>query len=70
MSARRPEGQFQHLPRCQVGSAAGALTQGALPRERRDKDAVLRMCAGLLVLLEVLLEPGQLISETPPVRQV
>jgi len=28
------------------------------------------MCAGLLVLLEILLEPGQLIGETPPARQV
>ena len=52
------------------------LIQFALPWERRDKDAVLAaggllpVCAGLLVLLEILLEPGQLIGETPPARQV
>ena len=52
------------------------LIQSALPRERRDKDAVLAtgvfllMWVGLLVLLEILLEPGQLIGETPPVRHV
>ena len=31
---------------------------------------VLVICAGLLVLLELLLEPGQLIGEAPPVRQL
>ena len=47
------------------------LIRYAIRRERRDKDAVLAIgmfllvCAGLLVLLEVLLEPGQLIGETP-----
>ena len=45
-------------------------------RERRDKDAVLAVgiflviCADLLLLLEVLLDPGQLIGETPTSRQV
>ena len=60
-----------------IDAAAGAyLVRYALHRERRDKDAVLAVgiflliCAGLLVLLEVLLEPGQLIGETPPSRQV
>ena len=60
-----------------VDAAVGVyLIRYALPRERRDKDAVLAtgvfllVCAGLLVLLEVLLEPGQLIGETPPVRWV
>ena len=60
-----------------VDAAVGVyLIQYALPRERRDKDAVLAtgifllICAGLLVLLEILLEPGQLIGETPPARQV
>ena len=60
-----------------IDAAVGAyLVRYALHRERRDKDAVLAVgiflliCAGLLVLLEVLLEPGQLIGETPPSRQV
>ena len=59
-----------------VDAAVGVyLIRYALPRERRDKDAVLAtgifllMCAGLLVLLEILREPGQLIGGTPPVRQ-
>ena len=60
-----------------IDAAAGAyLIRYAIRRERRDKDAVLAIgmfllvCAGLLVLLEVLLEPGQLIGEKPPFRQV
>ena len=60
-----------------MDAAAGAyLIRYALRRERRDKDAVLAVgiflliCAGLLLLLQVLLEPGQLIGETPPSRQV
>ena len=60
-----------------IDAAAGAyLVRYALHRERRDKDAVLAtgifllICAGLLLLLEVLLEPGQLIGETPPAKQV
>ena len=60
-----------------IDAAAGAyLIRYALRRERRDKDAVLAVgiflviCAGLLLLIEVLLEPSQLIGETPPSRQV
>ena len=50
-----------------VDAAVGVyLIRYALPREQ----VFLLMCAGLLVLLEVLLEPGQLIGETPPARQV
>ena len=60
-----------------LDAAVGAyLIRYAALREHQDKDAVLAtgiflvVCAGLLVLLEVLLEPGQLIGETPPARQV
>ena len=60
-----------------IDAAVGAyLIRYALRRELRDKDAVLAtgvflvICAGLLLLLEVLLEPGQLIGETPPPRQM
>ena len=59
-----------------VAVAVGVyLIQFALPWERRDKDAVLAagsllpVCAGPLVLLQVR-QPGQLIGETPPARQV
>ena len=51
------------------------LIRYAVGREHRDQDAVLAtgsflpVCAGPRVLREVL-EPGQLIGETPPVRQV
>ena len=60
-----------------VDAAVGVyLSRYALPRERRDKDAVLAtgvfllICAGLLVLLEILLDPGQIIGETPAARQL
>lgn len=60
-----------------LDAAVGAyLIRYALRRERRNKDAVLAVgvflviCAGLLLLLKVLLEPGQLIGETPPSRLV
>lgn len=58
-----------------IDAAVGVyLIRYAAVRERRDKDAVLAVgiflviCAGLLLLLEVLLEPGQLIGGTPPVQ--
>ena len=60
-----------------LDAAAGAyFIRYAVRRERRDKDGVMAVviflviCAGLLVLLELLLEPGQLIGEAPPVRQL
>ena len=60
-----------------IDAAVGTyLIRYAARRERRDKDAVLAVgivlviCAGLLLVIEVLLEPGQLIGETPPSRQV
>ena len=50
-----------------IDVAVGAyLIRYAVRRERGDKDAVLAVgiflviCAGLLLLIEVLLEPGQL----------
>lgn len=45
-------------------------------RERRDQDTglavgiFLLICAGLLLLMEALLEPGQLIGQAPPAQQV
>ena len=51
------------------------LIRYAVGREHRDQDAVLGtggflpVCAGPSVLCEVL-QPGQLIGESPPVRQV
>ena len=60
-----------------LDAAAGAyFIRYAVRGERRDKDGVMAVgivlviCAGLLVLLELLLEPGQLIGEAPPVRQL
>ena len=50
------------------------LIRYAVGREHRDQDAVLAtgsflpVCAGPPVLREVL-QPGQLIEKTPPVRQ-
>ena len=58
-----------------IDAAVGAyLIRYAVRRERRDKDAVLAVgifliiCAVLLLLIEVLLEPGQLIGEAPPMQ--
>ena len=57
-------------------TAGAYFIRYAVRRERRDKDGVMAVGiflvirAGLLVLLELLLEPGQLIGEAPPVRQL
>ena len=76
-SARSTVGRVLSVVLAVIDAAAGAyLIRYAVLRERRDKDAVLAtgifllVCAGLLLALEVLLEPGQLIGETPPSRQV
>ena len=59
-----------------VEAAVGAYLSGYAPgREHHDQDAVLAtgglptVCAGPLVLLQVR-QPGQLIGQTPPERQV
>lgn len=57
-------------------AAVAYLIRYAVRRERRDKDGVMAVGiflvirTGLPVLLELLLEPGQLIGEAPPVRQL
>ena len=60
-----------------LDAVAGAyFIRYAVRGERRDKDGVMAVgfflviCAGLPVLLELLLEPGQRIGEAPPVRQL
>ena len=60
-----------------VDVAVGAwLIRYAVGPERRDHDGVLAtggfllVCAGPRVLVGLLLEPGQLIGETPPRRQM
>ena len=68
-------GHVLSLALAAIDAGVGAyLIRYAIRRERRDKDGVLAVgiflviCAGLLLLLEVLLEPGQLIGGTPPVQ--